>query len=380
MTDFATLLEPVADGAPAGADLSYDRAMLDFDIACRGKPETAWSAAEDPDWSDVRRRGIALLSRTKDLRVAVWLSMAALKLEGLPGLADGLELVAGMLERYWPGLYPSLDADEDDDPTERLSVLNALVATSADGYLQFRGVVRQVVLAGGPRTGRITLADLQGVDEGKAKARSTGTGDEVPPLDAQAVHAAFSDTPTEQLHALAMAAARAGAAVAVIDATLAREVGSGRAPDLTPLRELLEEIVARLGRVLAPRGDGGGNVSEGGPRTSGGRGNDDGFASGSPRATGGPGASNGNHMNVPGMGAAGPMAIRSHDDVLEAIDRICDFYARHEPASPVPLLLRRARRLVARNFLDIIRDLSPDAMRAIELIAGPDEEEAKAQN
>ena len=59
-----------------------------------------------------------------------------------------------------------------------------------------------------------------------------------------------------------------------------------------------------------------------------------------------------------GRGAA-PSQIASRDDVVRAIDRICDYYSRYEPSSPVPLLLKRARRLATGSFVDIVRDLAP---------------------
>ena len=55
-----------------------------------------------------------------------------------------------------------------------------------------------------------------------------------------------------------------------------------------------------------------------------------------------------------------------------AIDKICRYYETHEPSSPVPLILRRAQRLVSKSFVEVIQDLSPEAMRQIEIIAGVD--------
>ena len=49
-------------------------------------------------------------------------------------------------------------------------------------------------------------------------------------------------------------------------------------------------------------------------------------------------------------------AINSRNDVIQAIDRICDYYAMHEPSSPVPLLLRRAQGMVAKSFYEILED------------------------
>jgi type VI secretion system protein ImpA len=62
--------------------------------------------------------------------------------------------------------------------------------------------------------------------------------------------------------------------------------------------------------------------------------------------------------------------ISSREDVVRAIDRICDYYSRNEPSSPVPLLLLRARRLATGSFVDIVRDLAPDALAEIEKVCG----------
>ena len=47
------------------------------------------------------------------------------------------------------------------------------------------------------------------------------------------------------------------------------------------------------------------------------------------------------------------------------------YYERHEPSSPVPLLLKRAKRLVAKDFMEILRDLAPDGVDQAERISGP---------
>jgi type VI secretion system protein ImpA len=62
--------------------------------------------------------------------------------------------------------------------------------------------------------------------------------------------------------------------------------------------------------------------------------------------------------------------IRSPEDVKRLIDRMCDFYARTEPSSPVPIVLRRAQRLVGKNFWEILTDLSPSALDSVKTISG----------
>ena len=65
---------------------------------------------------------------------------------------------------------------------------------------------------------------------------------------------------------------------------------------------------------------------------------------------------------------AGEIATR--EDVVRVLDKMCDWYARAEPSSPVPLLLRRAKKLVHMEFMDIIRDLASDGVSQVERIRG----------
>ncbi|MEO6269941.1 MAG: type VI secretion system protein TssA, partial [Lautropia sp.] len=78
--------------------------------------------------------------------------------------------------------------------------------------------------------------------------------------------------------------------------------------------------------------------------------------------------------NLAGTSLAGGIhqagEIRSREDAVRELDRICAYLERHEPANPAPLLIRRAQRLVQMNFLDILRDLAPEGMSSIEKIAG----------
>jgi type VI secretion system protein ImpA len=56
--------------------------------------------------------------------------------------------------------------------------------------------------------------------------------------------------------------------------------------------------------------------------------------------------------------------------VAKAIERICDFYARTEPSSPVPILLKRAKRLVGKSFEELLQDLAPGGLRQLQVFSG----------
>ena len=62
--------------------------------------------------------------------------------------------------------------------------------------------------------------------------------------------------------------------------------------------------------------------------------------------------------------------ITSRQDVIRALDKICEYYDRHEPSSPLPLLINRAKRLASKSFLEIIGDLTPDALAQAQSIGG----------
>lgn len=66
--------------------------------------------------------------------------------------------------------------------------------------------------------------------------------------------------------------------------------------------------------------------------------------------------------------------ITSKQEVIKALDMIVTYYEQNEPSSPVPLLIKRAKRLVGSSFVDIIRDISPDAMSQVIMVSGQQEE------
>jgi type VI secretion system protein ImpA len=72
--------------------------------------------------------------------------------------------------------------------------------------------------------------------------------------------------------------------------------------------------------------------------------------------------------DAPDAGAVG--VIRSRDDAIRALDRVADFFRKSEPSSPIPLFLERAKRLVAKDFLEVLADVAPDALAQARLVGG----------
>ncbi len=108
------LLDPIPGDNPCGADLRYDPVYDDIKEARREEvdaPQGAWEVERKvADWPLVARVcGDLLAKKTKDLQIAVWLTEANIRLDGLSGLRGGLEYVSKLLETYWDHLYPELE-------------------------------------------------------------------------------------------------------------------------------------------------------------------------------------------------------------------------------------------------------------------------------
>ena len=67
--------------------------------------------------------------------------------------------------------------------------------------------------------------------------------------------------------------------------------------------------------------------------------------------------------------------VRSREDVIKLLNKICQYYDRAEPSSPVPLILKRAVRLAGMDFMEIINDLTPDSISQIRTVTGEKPEE-----
>ena len=68
--------------------------------------------------------------------------------------------------------------------------------------------------------------------------------------------------------------------------------------------------------------------------------------------------------------------IANREDALRMLDKICDYFQRYEPSSPVPFLLRRARNLATKDFMEILQDLAPGGTSQADLIFGASHQNA----
>ncbi|WP_031422713.1 type VI secretion system protein TssA [Xanthomonas euvesicatoria] len=336
--DSEQLLQPVDAQAPSGPNLEYTPEFQSLEELARPRQERALGAGvlvpEAPEWRQVAESAEHLLLRSKDLRLGILLSIARLHQDGLVGWSSGVSLLRHLLERFWDDVHPGLDADEDNDPTERVNAIAAL-ADSERTLTQ----LRNVRLFKGLHPGHFSLRDLR-IVQGTLK-RAADDPSEAP--EPAAIDACLRDCPLEALLELDAALAAAQDDIAAM-AGLFAERTPGYGPELAPLTHDLGELRVFLRPYVAERF---GSTAD--PAEHAASGTDD--------------------ANAPAPRA---QALEHPDDVRRMLDQLCDYYARREPSSPVPLLLRRAQRLVGLDFAALMRDLAPRGIDELQVVSGQD--------
>ena len=60
----------------------------------------------------------------------------------------------------------------------------------------------------------------------------------------------------------------------------------------------------------------------------------------------------------------------TREDAIAVLEEICVFLEQSEPAHPAPLFIRRGQKLLGMNFLEIVKELSPDAYDEVCKLGG----------
>ncbi|MGC5699192.1 type VI secretion system protein TssA [Pseudomonas sp. NFXW11] len=338
--DVSMLLAAISATSPCGEDLEYDADFLHLERAAQGQPERSMGdsilPAEPPEWRSIQQQSLDLLGRSKDLRITHYLLQSTLALEGLPGLATSLELIDGLLRDYWAELHPRLDADDDNDPTVRI---NALAGLAADSTI---GLLREAILTRSRTFGPVSVrAALNAAGLQHFSGESLGSDH---------LAGALQDSDAEHLEAIRSALSRARAAAESIEKQVSEQVGSASGVDLGALKQPLRLALQVLGQH-APQAEGSASPAEEAAEAPAQQASSASTAPAQPRVSG---------------------EINSRDDVLRSLDRLLAYYSRHEPSSPLPVLLNRAKNLVNADFAAIVRNLIPDGMSQFENLRGPE--------
>jgi type VI secretion system protein ImpA len=322
----ARLAEPISAENPCGEDLEDTQLLASFDAFHLFGQMTP--PAEDTDWREIRDKALEGLEQSRDLRLLAHLAAATLRTDGLQQFCDVLQMGARWFADYPDQLFPRVDED---------AILRKNSLNSFSDRMAVVDAVRRQPFISNPQLGSFALRHFE-IATGKIPPAEA---DGEPPNEAL-LNGALASADGEQLSAIESGLGAAIAALNQIDSTMRNAHGTEGAPDFDSLLALLGQIRRLLAEQLATRAaDAASVVAEG-------------------AVAGEPGAA-----AVVGVGS-----IRSRDDAIRALDAIATFFRKNEPSSPVPLFVERAKRLVAKDFLEVLADIAPDGLDQAKHVGG----------
>lgn len=308
-----TLLAPVSEASPCGADLSFSAEFDSIQESRRADDPTLdqgeWvTALKLADWPSALKQCEKVLDSSKDLRIAAWFTEANARLGGYAGLAEGLELCRLLCERYWGDLHPQLE--DDGDAEQRSGNLRWLLT-------QVEVLAPQLpVLRHGARA--FSLRDIEAAHTSARSAdRSDDTSSTSIAITADDIAAARRGTPREFFASNLVDAHRAQQALVQLQVVIDGHLGDD-GPGFSGAKGALEKAVHAIGIMAREANPGNGSAA---PQAA-----EVGSAAPSTATT----------TNA----ASG--ALNNRSDALRQLRAVAEFFRRTEPHSPVAYLADRA--------------------------------------
>lgn len=318
------LRQPLSAANACGESLEDTQLLASFDAYRLFGQATPLDPV--PDWREIKIKSLDALRQSKDIRLLAHLGAAVLHTDDLFSFYNLLDIAASWLEGYWSEVFPRID----EDVIFRKNALNNFADRVA-----VVDRLRNLPLVRSRQLGSFSLRDIE-VASGRVPAGSEAAAPSQPQIEA-----AFASVSLQEIEHLKNGVMGAVAAIKRIDAKMRDASGSDAVPDLDLLVATLTQMQRVFLEQLASRG-----AAE---------------------------AATGDHTDTAGAGGVATVAIgaiRSRQDAIRALDEVAGFFRRQEPSSPVPLLLDRAKRLVAKDFLEVLADIAPDALGQARAVGG----------
>ncbi len=329
MIDLEKILAPISPDHPTGLDLRSVpedgtfgkiedlRREVDAAIDAAGGKAANWpgvaAACEN-----------ALVTLSKDLRLAGWLTEALARTDGFDGLRNGLRATHQLLETYWDGVHPQGERDgEEVLMARRAATLNWLSA--ARGMLPS---VRAIGLVGNAERREQWLPWESLLEADRVDSAASGNRERFDELIAAGActrerwKAAIAATPVARLRAGIDSLRGCDADLVALDTFCEAHFSADEAPSFLELRTLLSDIREGLEKALPAE-----RILQ----------------------AGGTGAS------AQAGGASGPLGSRA--DALGRLSEVAQFFRQTEPHSPVSRLIERAVRWGNMPFEELLQDV-----------------------
>ena len=350
LPDINALMTELPDGK-SGENCEYDPLYMELEelavpVADQEMGDSV-TEGRDADFRKLQKNCEELWSKTRDLRVAAYFTIASFCNNGLKGLEQGLELINYLLENMWDEVWPQLDPDDDNDPTERINSLTMLSPKTGafSDAIQFMNHVRKVKLCDVlPYTLRDYLI-LQGMLDG-------GDNYDVDPnlMQGQLRNAPFelmSDAQKSTNHVLEL--------INKITDVFNEKAGQtgylsldSLLIEIKHLKKFYDAFVQIPGDdtvedVVQEAQEAGDNNAE--------------AATAVVRSVAAP---------VIKATDVRSIIIANRADALMLIRKCSDYFEKAEPTSPLPFLLKRSLRMADMNFVDILAEIDQNSLEKVK--------------
>lgn len=335
MNNLSVILAPVTQEAPCGDNLYEDMGYeiqfarlvnAGLGVAAESFVDGQQVASATPSgqlaWAELQDLLVDLFRQTKHLDMLYLLALTQGNLHGMAGLAEGLDLTNHLLARQWETLHP---AESEGDYEFRQYCLSKMDAAD------FANALDSMVIADGRQLGRHTL--------GAWLAAQQATADELKTIEQALMETikdkpAFYDELAAQMNELLESIQR-------LTLTVKDHFASFRL-NFKHLKLKLAEIA----RMIS------------------------GFSNVAIAGIEGAGLPPGNAATNAPAGSSVPDQINSREDVVKTLAKIILFYHKHEPTSPVPIMLERAQRVATMNFKEIVQEFNLTGSPSIQEVLG----------
>lgn len=332
-------LPPISEEEPCGPDLDLagDADFLNYLADMEGRLPTAFFAFDPKnfDFDTAMGAGIALLDRTQDVRLIVLLAKLAILRRDLDAFILWLRRLAWLLTECWDSVNPKGEDDGDggldflgrmaplytldDSPVVILPLQHApLIMTPRDGAVTFRAIL---------------------VASGEVNAREKEKGP-----DSATIEATLLNCDLDELAGVHAKLARLKTALADIRSAATKNAGFEQAVRLEAMPRLVERILAYLHAAIVRR-------------------NPDAAVEEEPAGDDG-------QRTATDAKPTGRLEIRTRADADAMLSAALDYFLRHEPSSPVVLLIEQSRALLGKNIFEVMQLMVPSQADSARVAIG----------
>ncbi|RYY77075.1 MAG: type VI secretion system protein TssA [Gammaproteobacteria bacterium] len=349
--DTNVLLIPISDDQPTGIDVRQDASPLSKYQSLKSARAAARAAerqaihdgdstAADEHWRKIISLAPDILTnQSKDLEVACWFTEALIRRNGFQGLRDGFELIKGLVENFWDGLYPMPDEDGMETRTAPLSGLNG---EGAEGVLI--APIRKVPITEGYSPGPFSLWQYQQALEAQRSPDEDTRQNKMAKLgfSIDDIERAVNESSVQFYVDLTDNLSTAINIYKELGTLLDERCGADSAPPTRNIISILEECrgaVSHLGKDKIPAPEESESATENEPDANAG------VSQSAPQAT----------------AKAAPGVINSREAAFKQLLEIAKFFRKTEPHSPVSYVIEKAVKWGNMPLNELINELIPDS-------------------